>query len=243
MKKEMIESKQNPLVKEAIKLKQKKYRLLNNSFLVEGEHLVKEAYDKGLIDKVFYVDDFKLKDVEAYLVSKEVMEVMTGVLSNQGVLAICKYPENTVDFNRVLLLDNLQDPGNMGTLIRSAVAFGFETIVAENSVDFFNEKVIRATQGAIFKVNLISDNLRDFINQNRQITFYTTDLKSNNRLEDLVLQDKLIGVILGNEGSGVRQDLIDLVGKSFKLEIKNMESLNVGVAGSIIMYEISKRSV
>ena len=128
-------------------------------------------------------------------------------------------------------------------MIRSAVAFGFETIVAEDSVDFFNEKVIRATQGAIFKVNLISENLKDFISRNKQITFYTTDLKSDNKLEELVMKDKLIGIILGNEGSGVRQDLIDLVGKSFKLEIKNMESLNVGVAGSIIMYEISKRSV
>lgn len=239
----IISSIQNPLIKETIKLKQKKYRLLNKAFLVEGEHLVKEAYDKGLIDKVFYVDDFEFNDVDAYLVSAEVMKAMTGVLSNQGVLAICKYPENTVEFNRVLLLDNLQDPGNMGTLIRSAVAFGFETIVAEDSVDFFNEKVIRATQGAIFKVNLISENLKDFISRNKQITFYTTDLKSDNLLKDIVLEDKLIGVILGNEGSGVRRDLIELVGKSFKLEIKNMESLNVGVAGSIIMYEISKRSV
>jgi TrmH family RNA methyltransferase len=238
----IITSKQNNLIKEASKLKQKKYRNISNTFLVEGNHLVNEAYQAGLIEIIFYVETCDFKNVEAYQVSQVVLDSLTEVVANQGIAAVCRKPIIFNDFKKVLLLDNVQDPGNIGTLIRSAVSFGFDTLVAENSVDFYNDKVIRSTQGALFKINLLTGNLVQFIKKNNDIEFYVTDLKSDCYLEDLKIKSKLIGIVLGNEGQGVREEIISLVNNSFKLRMSNMESLNVGVAGSIILYELAKRS-
>lgn len=238
----IITSKQNDLIKEAIKLKQKKYRTITNQFLVEGYHLVKEAYDLGLVARLFYVEEAIFLNVESYQVSQNILDTLTEVIASQGLVAVCNKPNIKEIGNRVLLLDNVQDPGNIGTLIRSCAAFGFSTIVSENSVDYYNDKVIRSTQGALFKVNLLSGSLSDFIKNNPQIKFYVTDLKSDKYLEDIDDFNNDIGIILGNEGQGVRQEIIDLVERSFKLKMSNMESLNVGVAGSIILYEIAKRS-
>jgi TrmH family RNA methyltransferase len=237
----IITSKQNNLIKEAFKLKQKKYRTLTDQFLVEGFHLVKEAYDQGLVAKIFYVEENKFANVESYQVSQNILDILTEVIATQGIVAVCNKPEIKEIGKRVLLLDNVQDPGNIGTLIRSCAAFGFSTIISENSVDYYNDKVIRSTQGALFKVNLLSGSLSDFIEENPQIKFYVTDLSSDKYLEDIDDFGSDIGIILGNEGQGVRQEIIDLVGRSFKLKMSNMESLNVGVAGSIILYELAKR--
>jgi TrmH family RNA methyltransferase len=160
----------------------------------------------------------------------------------QGIIGVCEITNNSNIGEKVLLLDNVQDPGNIGTLIRSCVAFGFSTIISENSVDYYNEKVVRSTQGALFKVNLLNGSLSDFIKESKDYDFYVTDLKSDFTLEETEFKNNKLGIILGNEGQGVRQELIDLVDQSFKIKMKNMESLNVGVAGSIIMYEIFKRS-
>ncbi len=237
-----IVSTKNSLVKDALKLKIKKYRNKLGLFIVEGPHLVKEAYDAGLVNHVFYVNECKIEDVLAYKVSQEVMNVLSDVETPQGIIAICDKGDNFSLGDRVLLLDNVQDPGNIGTLIRSAVAFGFSAIVSHNSVDYYNDKVIRATQGAIFKISLINFNLVDFIKTHQDYQYLVTDLKSDVYLEKLELKTNKIGVILGNEGQGVDRAVIELVEDGFKLKMEKMESLNVSVAGSIIMYELMKRS-
>ncbi len=165
------------------------------------------------------------------------------MVQNQGIVAICKKPEKMGIGNKVLILDNVQDPGNIGTLIRSCAAFGFDTIIAENSVDFYNDKVIRSTQGALFKVNLISSEIGGFIDNHPDFDIYATDLKSQRYLDEMKITAKKLAIILGNEGSGVSQEILAKVNNSFKLKMSNMESLNVGVAGSIILYELSKRSL
>lgn len=238
----ILTSRQNLLIKNTIKLKQKKYRLREGLFLVEGHHLVKEAEAAGVLKTVFSVDETDLKNIETIKVSEEVITLLSDVSSNQGIVAICRIKEPNPVGKRLLLLDNLQDPGNIGTLIRSAVAFGFTDIVADSSVDFYNDKVIRSSQGAIFKINLISCNLLDFIETNPQIAFYVTDLKSQNEIDDMNFNSDSIAIILGNEGNGVRSEVIAKAQSSFKLKMDRMESLNVGVAGSIILYEIAKRS-
>ena len=203
--------------------------------------MVKEAYDQGLVAKFFYVEENYFLDVESYQVSQNILDTLTEVIASQGIVAVCNKPEIKEIGERVLLLDNVQDPGNIGTLIRSCAAFNFSTIIAENSVDYYNDKVIRSTQGALFKVNLLSGSLSEFIKNNPQIKFYVTDLSSDKYLEDIDDFETNIGIVLGNEGQGVRKEIIDLVGRSFKLKMSNMESLNVGVAGSIILYELAKR--
>jgi len=238
----VITSKNNNIIKETAKLKIKKYRLNSQLFLVEGFHLVNEAYENKVLKSVFYLDENPFDDIKGYKVTDEVIKTLSDLMVPQGIIGVCEITNNSNIGEKVLLLDNVQDPGNIGTLIRSCVAFGFSTIISENSVDYYNEKVVRSTQGALFKVNLLNGSLSDFIKESKDYDFYVTDLKSDFTLEETEFKNNKLGIILGNEGQGVRQELIDLVDQSFKIKMKNMESLNVGVAGSIIMYEIFKRS-
>jgi TrmH family RNA methyltransferase len=185
---------------------------------------------------VFCIEKPPFNDVDTYLVNEEIIKKLSDVQSHQGIMGVCQMKSNQSISGKIILLDRLQDPGNMGTLIRSGVAFGFDTFVLDQSVDVYNPKVIRATQGAIFKINIIEDSIIDFIKKNEDIKFLATDLSSVIHLEDIDVHSDNIGIILGNEGSGVREEIIQVSDLIFKLKMQNMESLNAGVAGSIIMY-------
>jgi TrmH family RNA methyltransferase len=138
------------------------------------------------------------------------------------------------------MLDRIQDPGNFGTLLRSALAFGFDTIVYEDSVDPFNSKVLRSTQGAIFRLNLIEAKLADFIDGHPDYQYYGTALKNAVSLTTIPRQDKKIAVILGNEGSGVRPEILSKTAADIFIDIEQVESLNVAIAGSIIMHHLRR---
>lgn len=185
---------------------------------------------------VFCIEEPSFKDVEIHLVTEDIINKLSDVQSPQGIIGVCQMKTKESIDGKILLLDRLQDPGNMGTLIRSGVAFGFNTLVVDQCVDIYNPKVIRATQGAIFKINVIDKAIIDFMNEHEEINFLATDLSSVIHLEDIEVHSDRIGVILGNEGSGVRKEIIDGSNLIFKLKMQNMESLNAGVAGSIIMY-------
>ena len=229
----MINSTQNERIKEYAKLNEKKYRDETNLFIVEGIHLVEEAKAYGIVKEVITTNP----NIEGTLVSEEVMKKLTNQKSVVEVCAICKKLENKNITDKILILDNIQDPGNVGTLIRSAVAFGFDTIVMENSCDIYSSKVLRATQGAIFKLNIINTNIIDFIKNLKDYKVYGTSLKNGVPLKQIEKSQKL-AIILGNEGNGVRDELLDITDKNIFIEITNMESLNVGVAGAILMYEL-----
>ena len=239
----IITSSQNNLIKETIKLKQKKYRLKENAFLVEGFHLVEEAHVSGVLKQVFYLENNPFTDINAFQVTETVMKKLSDLTSPPGIIGVCLILEKTTLTDKILLMDNVQDPGNIGTLIRSAVAFGFKTVLAENSVDFYNEKVIRSSQGAIFKLSLINANLTDFIKENQDYLYLATDLNAERSLSELSINNKnKIALILGNEGQGVSETILTLVKTRIKIKMEDMESLNVAVAGSIIMYDINRRS-
>lgn len=235
-----ISSVNNPIIKAAAKLKQKKYRNLLNQYLVEGYHLVEEAYNSNLLETVFYCDEFTLDFANSFQVTLDVMKKLSDLKTPPGIVGICKNPENQELSDHVLILDNVQDPGNIGTLLRTAAAFDFNTVIAENSVDFFNEKVIRSSQGAIFKLNLLNLDIKDFISKETH-QFLVTDLKSKTYLKHMKLNKK-VALILGNEGSGVSDEIFALCKEKIKIKMANMESLNVGIAGGIIMHEIYQRS-
>ncbi|MCF7924712.1 MAG: RNA methyltransferase [Candidatus Izimaplasma sp.] len=208
-------------------------------FLIEGEHLIEEAYKAGLLKTIFFVNNNPYFDIENYQVSEQVISKLSSVKNNQGIVGICSMKANFDLSNKILLLDHIQDPGNMGTLIRSAIAFGFNTIVLDECVDVYNPKVVRSTQGALFKIHLIEKNIVDFIKEYNDYYYLATNLSSSNNLSDLKIQKDKIGLILGNEGQGVRDKLIDLANIDFKIEMKSMESLNVSIAGSIIMHKLN----
>ena len=239
-----ITSVNNPLIKELIKLKQKKYRDKEKKFIVEGYNIIEEAKDYiTLIITSSKEDENILPNVEHILVPKEIIGKLSETVTPQGIIGICNYVTSRENFEgNVLVLDGLQDPGNIGTLIRTAICFDFNTIyITDNSCDIYNEKVLRATQGGIFKVNIIRKNINDIIDDLKKKGYYIvgTSLKNGIPLNDINFKN-LNAIILGNEGNGVSKEICDLKLNNLYIPMQNMESLNVGVAGSILMYEISK---
>lgn len=225
----MISSRNNERIREISKLQQKKYRDESNLFIAEGFNLVDEAKKHDNVVCVFEV---------GVDVTQDVMDKMASYQGNK-LLAVVKKSNKSELSDRMLLLDNIQDPGNLGTLIRSAISFGFNTIVLDNCVDPYNPKCVRATEGAIFKINIIFENLKDLINKLNDYEIYGTALRNGVPLSNIKFNNK-VAIILGNEGKGVRDELLAMTNKNVFIEMKNMESLNVSIAGSIIMYEVSK---
>ncbi len=229
----MISSIENPKIKQLLKLKQGKYRKSEKMFIVEGAHLVKEAKLAGVL-----VEAYSINEQEGYIqVSESVMKKITTTDTVVREIGLCKFIEKNNVVDKVLILDGVQDPGNMGTLMRSACAFGFNTIfVGTGSVDIYNEKVIRSSQGAIFKLNFIFGNVVEFVN-GLSHKVYGTNVVRGIPLNDVVKQEK-IAVILGNEGNGISKEVDDLLLDNIYIPMNNTESLNVAIAGSIIMYTL-----
>ena len=239
----MIESINNEQIKEIRKLKDKKYRDESNLFLVEGDHLVKEAYKAGYLVKLILTEDIYDFDVEKLLVTDKVINSISE-LNNVKVIGVCKKLSNDLDLNKnIVILDGVQDPGNLGTIIRSCTAFNIENIVLSNeSVDLYNSKVIRSTQGMIFNINIIRDDLKNtikFLKDNDYI-IYGTNVNNGIDVKD-VKKDKKYAIILGNEGNGISEEVNALVDKNIYIKMnEKCESLNVAVSGSIILYELNK---
>ena len=237
----VITSINNEKIKNLCKLHMKKYRDEEEKFLIEGDHLVKEAIKSNNLLELILLEDNKLDisfDNITY-VTKEVMDKLSEQDSSTNVIGICKYINNNDNLNnKLILLDGLQDPGNVGTIIRSAVAFNYDVILGDNTVDIYNSKTIRSTEGMIFNVNFIKSNLVDFIKNNNNYNYYIADMNKGKELKDID-KDNKVAVIVGNEGNGVSSGIRNL--NLNYLHIKQnskCESLNVGVASSIIMYEI-----
>ena len=231
----MIESLENSKIKFLLKLKLSKYRRSEQKFICEGAHLVQEARNAGLL-----IEAYSLEDKEGYIqVSVPVMKKLCNTNTVVSEIGLCKMKENTKITDKILILDGIQDPGNMGSLMRSACAFGFKTLfIGTGSVDIFNDKVIRSSQGAIFKLNYQFGDISEFLNK---ITHkvYTTNVLEGIPLKEIKAEDK-VAVILGNEGNGVAKELQALELDAIYIPMQNTESLNVAIAGSIIMYELSK---
>lgn len=158
----MIESLENSKIKFLLKLKLSKYRRSEQKFICEGAHLVQEARNAGLL-----IEAYSLEDKEGYIqVSVPVMKKLCNTNTVVSEIGLCKMKENTKITDKILILDGIQDPGNMGSLMRSACAFGFKTLfIGTGSVDIFNDKVIRSSQGAIFKLNYQFGDISEFLNK------------------------------------------------------------------------------
>ena len=234
----MITSLTNEKVKEYAKLNQNKYREEKGLFIVEGPHLVEEAKNLNLLVEVITTTD----EYDGLLVSEAVMKKISNTVHPVKVLGICKMVRKNEIKNKILVLDTISDPTNLGTLLRSAVAFGFDTVFLSNGcVDPYNDKVVRGSQGAIFKVNIIKGELLPFlekIKKTHQI------LGTNVRMGEDVCATEIkpnVALILGNEARGMCEEANKYTDGNLFIKMHNTESLNVSVAGSILMYEISKR--
>lgn len=234
----MITSLTNEKIKRIIKLKDSKYRESEKCFIVEGPHLVLEAKKMNLLLETFTIDE----KIEGTLVSEAVMKKICNTVNPTKCIGICKINSNNFISNNVLILDNINDPTNLGTILRSAKAFGFDTVFSSyGTVDYYNDKVIRGSQGAIFKLSLLKGDIIDFIKKLKETHLvYATDVVNGIDIKNISSADK-IAIVLGNEARGVSKEVKAITLDNLYIPMDNMESLNVSVAASILMYERKKR--
>ena len=246
----LITSLENEKIKNYIKLKSKKYRDLTNSFIVEGEHLVLEAYRAGLLEEIILeqssVFPIDLPNERKVYVPQVILDKISDVENPPYVMGLCRKKEESDNLgSRILMLDGVQDPGNLGTILRSSKAFNVDTVVLSlDTVDLFNPKVLRSTQGMIFHTNIIECDLVDVISKlhGKNITVYGTDVNNGIDARELSSLDKTsFALVMGNEGNGVRKEVKELCDKNLYINMnENVESLNVGVATSILLYELGR---
>lgn len=242
----LITSINNQTIKELDKLKQKKYRDLEQKFLIEGEHLVEEAEKSGVLEKIILLENSEYhSNLEKIYVSKNVMKKLSSLDTPPNIIGVCKMLSRKELGKKVLLLDDIQDPGNLGTIIRSSVAFNVDSIVMSlNTVDLYNPKVIRSTQGMIFKINLIKDDLGQVIEKlkSKNIPIYTTNVNGGENIKNINSTDSY-GLIMGNEGNGVKDEISTLADRKIYIPMNSkVESLNVSVAASILLYELGDKN-
>ncbi len=241
----VITSSSNEKIKSLKKLLQSKYRNIEGKFLVEGEHLVNEAYKSGNLLEVIIKENNNCNlDVDKTIVSDNVMKSLSSLSTQVDIIGVCKSikPNNNLG-EKLVLLDNVQDPGNVGTIIRSSVAFNVDTLVlGKGSVDLYNPKVIRSTQGLLFHQNIIEENLKEFIIKLKSDGYVIlgTDVNGGKELKTLPKYEKY-AIIMGNEGHGLEPAIKELCDEYIYINMnKTCESLNVGVACSIILYQLNE---
>ncbi len=245
----VVTSLENEKVKKFRKLQQKKYREEYEQYIIEGMHLIYEAYRKGAIQELIIMEgtDCPLPPVPYTYYSREVMKKISALENPPTIMALCnKLDNSTVKGEKILLLDGIQDPGNLGTIIRSAVAFNVDTIIlTEDTVDAYNPKVLRATQGMFYHVNIINRKGIEIIMllQNLGVPVYGTSVSDGVDARTLSSKEKeKFALVMGNEGNGVREEISERCTKNLYIPMnKNAESLNVGVATSILLYELGRK--
>ena len=237
-----IESIQNKKIKERTKLHTKKERDKTGLFIIEGYHLVEEAYKANQLEELYILDGLESTfDIPTYECTQSVINKLSNQISNSKIIGVCKKKQNDESiYSKVLFLDEVQDPGNVGTIIRSAYSFGIDCIyLSHNCADVYNLKTIQATQGALFHIPVYTCDLEEKIKlyQDNHIPVYATALHSKSKfLQEIDVPSKY-GIVLGNEGQGIKPSIIDQCNECIKIEMEAFESLNVAIAASICIYQ------
>ncbi len=259
----VITSKDNEQIKHIRKLKEKKYRDQYNEYIIEGIKLIKEAIEENANIKTIVICDNCVKNEEidpkimyeiakynCIYVEENVFHSITDVQNPQGLLAIMSKEQYRKEINYkediIVILDNVQDPGNIGTILRTIDSIGLtQVITSKNSGDVYNPKVVRSTMGAILRVNVIeSPNLLETLKELKKHKFeiVATSLQTQNTIYDIDYKKKAI--IIGNEANGVSKEVLELADKKVKIPmLGKTESLNAAVATGIITYEYVRQKL
>lgn len=240
----LYQSIENKKIKELKKLSTKKYRDQTNLFLIEGEHLIKEANQTGYLQELILKENTEFSlDVPTNYATEAVLKYLTQLENSTTIIGICQKKEQEKIGNRVLLLDDIQDPGNLGTIIRSAVAFHIDTIILGlGCADLYNAKTIRSSQGMLFHINIVREDLYQTIIElkKKKYLILGTKVTDGKNIKDIEKIEKS-AIIMGNEGKGVSEAILSLCDEYLYIPCSEAcESLNVGVATSIILYELDK---
>lgn len=242
----LITSLENKKIKKYNELKNVKNRYQEKMFLVEGMHLCIEAYKNNLLVDILLLDGEELEfsyDKEITYVTENILKKLSSLTTYSKVIGVCKMISNEkIDGNHILLLDNISDPGNIGTIIRSSKAFNVDTIIlSPNSVDIYNDKVLRSTQGMLFNMNILYDELENVIPKLKEKSYIILGTDVNNGVDVRSIKPSKYALVMGNEGYGVRKEIKAMCDKNLYIKMnKDCESLNVGVATSILLYELER---
>lgn len=226
----MITSATNQHIKDLHKLKQKKHRVEKKLYLVEGYHLVEEAKKANVLKEVLTTEDYDFDNVT--LVKEFIIEKLSSTKSPQSIIGVCEMRELDEKRSKYIYLD-VSDPINLGTLIRSAVGFGFGIVLSPDSVDEYNSRVLRGSQGAFFNASVQRMTLNETISKYSDYELFAADMTGGEVFES---PEKLL-LIMGNESSGLPQEVkekVQLIG----ITTETIESLNLSVAGSILMHQL-----
>ena len=268
---QVISSKDNEFIKHVKKLKDKKYRDLNNEYIIEGIKIIEEAInEKANIKQVVICDDcektsnipkdlmYEIAKQECVYVTSKLFESLTDVANPQGILAIVEKntvksqtagnEEQELDYTQdiIVALDDIQDPGNLGTILRTVDSIGLSQIlVSKGTADSYNPKVVRSTMGAIFRVKIIEcADLEKTLKEIKKHKFeiVVTSLQTKNSIYDIDYKNKVI--VIGNEANGVEEKIQKLADKKVKIPmLGKTESLNASVATGIILYEYVRQKI
>lgn len=232
---EFISSLHNPRVKTLLDLASHPKK---DAFLVEGDHLVGVAFEAGCLDEVYSLAPVQLPSIKGTIVSEQILNKICKSVSKPSIIGVCHLKENEGYLNKILILDRVQDPGNIGTLLRSAICFGFEDILfLDGSCSPLNSKVIASTEGAIFHARLHFGSEEEVKKLHANgYCIIGSALSNASPLESFALQQEKFALILGNEGQGMSSSLLRLSDINLKIDIHTMESLNVAIAGGILMH-------
>lgn len=227
----------------------KKQKRENKSLLfLDNIKIIKDALKNNSIKVECFLTsldnlDFDINGAEVYRVDNSIIEQLSDTKTPQKVLCIAYIIQHIVESPKTnfLVLDGLQDPGNVGTLIRTAKASGFETIYLVDSVRKENSKLIRSSVGAVFDSKVYQISRQEFaeLAKSNHFKLIMCDMNGENIFETKI--DEQVGVVVGNEGQGVSDEIAKLCYKTVKIPMKSgIESLNAAVSGSLVMYEINK---
>lgn len=236
----MIESLENKKVKNWTKLHQKKYR--NEEFLLLDERNIKMAKEYGYLKALIYANKMPFEFPDSYEVSREVLNKISKK-DDLDYIGIGKRISLNKDYkNRVLILEDLSDPLNIGRIMEAAYLFGFDSLLLSNNcADIYHPKCIEASKGNIFRLNIFISDISQEIKELKDKGFkvYATGLRDNTLSLDEVIPSSKMAIILGNEGSGVSEETFALADEIIKIDMHNIDSLNVAMAGAIIMYRFA----
>ena len=258
-----ISSNKNDKIKYLKKLYNSSKRKKEGKFILEGFRLIKQAYESGArFDYLFVTNSFKNSEKyrelisnsklqnNSYLITKKLLNEVADTVNPQGIIAIV----SEIDYNieriinenkKILVLDRIQDPGNLGTIIRTAAASGFEAVISlKGTVDIYNLKVLRATAGAIFNIPFLNkmnySKFKEYLN--REFADYQlicSDVNTKKYYHKAKYDQKAL-LVIGNEGNGIRDDLLKKADLKIKIPLNNnIESINAAMAAGILMYKIN----
>lgn len=257
-----ITSKENEFIKHVKKLKDKKYRNIENQYMIEGIKLVAEAIqEKAPIKQIILCDDcekneaipkdlmYEIAKYDCIYVTEKIFKYLSEVQEPQGILAIIEKnnQEMAIDYSQdiIVALDDIQDPGNLGTILRTVDSVGLtQILVSKGTADAYNPKVVRSTMGAIFRVKIIEcEDLKQTLKEIKKHKFkvVVSSLQTQNTIYDIRYNKKVI--IIGNEANGVEKEIQDMADEKVKIPmLGKTESLNASVAAGIILYEYVRQS-